>query len=564
MTRGEQDLQAGSEIYIAFSDNVFLIRPFDRLNIAPVKRAGQCAFFIGYQDWHMREVRYPADMVDMRMTDDVESDIFIRQPQFGQLRHRHVFGRTLQHFAELVKPILIRGGLGVTGVFWRKSCIDNDVFIRVGSDQIATDTDDPSVGTDPEQSVIQHVERNRPPFDKSRCLHQRSPCPSRQLCGNAMKVKLHTLFQYLLETTEAEPEAFVGFSLASSPRLGDFLDALDPNLSLDWNQKSFRGLPCLRERVIEQAGLTRLCETDDVLITAGAAEANYLAFMQLVQPGDEVIVERPGWPQAEVLSNAVGAVVRVIDRDEVNRWSLPLDALEAAVSNRTRLIFLTNPNNPTGKSLDLGELIRLVDIASRVGAWLLVDEVYAGLEWNGARAPSIAGMYERGITTGSVSKALGLQGLRTGWLICRDTTLVWDAIILRENSSEIMNIMGETIAEIALRPERLGPALDKVRSAGRKTLTRLDQFIAGQPRLSWCRPDAGLIGLARLSDGMDGDEFARRLLADPYRVFLLPGSSYGMPSHVRLGAGGGEEAKLDLGLERMAALLSDWECDGPA
>ena len=370
-----------------------------------------------------------------------------------------------------------------------------------------------------------------------------------------MKVKIHTLFQYLLDTTEAEPEAFIGFSLSESPKLGDFMDALDPELSLDWNQKSFRGLPALRERVIERLGLTGICQADDVLITAGAAEANYLAFMQLVQPGDEVVTERPGWPQVKVLAEAVGAKLKLVDRDETSGWSLSLDAIEATVTDRTRMIFLSNPNNPTGRLMSRHELTGLVRIAERVGAWLLVDEVYAGLEWEGDRAPSIAALYDRGITTGSVSKALGLQGLRTGWMICRDPNLIWDAIILRENSSEIMNVLGEIIAEIALRPERFEQAMQSARQAGRKSLDLFDQFIDRQPMLSWVRPQAGLIGLARLQ-GIDGDTFAKGLLADPYRTFLLPGSSYDMPDHIRLGVGGGDAAGLELGLERMGAFLS--------
>ncbi|NOD31908.1 pyridoxal phosphate-dependent aminotransferase [Ruegeria atlantica] len=373
-----------------------------------------------------------------------------------------------------------------------------------------------------------------------------------------MKVKIHTLFQYLLDTTEADPEAFVGFSLSESPRLGEFMDALDPALPLDWNQKSFRGLPALRRHVMDRAGLSDVCKPDDVLITAGAAEANYLAFMQLVQPGDEVVTERPGWPQAGVLAEAVGATLKVVDREESAGWVLPLDEVEAAVTERTRLIFVTNPNNPTGRLMTRAELERLVQIADRVGAWLVVDEVYAGLEWNGSRAPSIAGLYPRGVTTGSVSKALGLQGLRTGWMICRDPDLIWDAIILRENSSEIMNILGEVIAEIALRPDRYNQSMKTARADGMKTLERLDRFVAEQPRLDWVKPQAGLIGLARL-DGIDGDVFAKRLLADPYRTFLLPGSSYGMQNHVRLGVGGGAAANLDLGLERMGELLANWQ-----
>lgn len=374
-----------------------------------------------------------------------------------------------------------------------------------------------------------------------------------------MKVKIHTLFQYLLDTTDAQPEAIVGFSLSRSPRLGEFLADLDPDLPLDWNQQSFRGLPALREAVIRQAGLDGVCAPDDVLITAGTAEANYLAIRQLVQAGDEIVTETPGWPQAAVLAEAIGATVRLVERREDQGWRLPLDALEAAVTDRTRVIFLSNPNNPTGQLLRADELTRIAQIADRVGSWLLVDEVYAGLEWDGARAPSIAGIYERGITTGSVSKALGLQGLRTGWMICRDPGLITDAIVLRENSSEIMNILGEVIAELALRPDRLGPALDRARREGRANLDRLDRFVADQPKLTWVRPQAGLIGLARLADGIGAADFARRLLAPPYRTFLLPGTAYDQPAHIRLGVGGGDEVDLGTGLDRVARLLAVWD-----
>ncbi|MGC3940188.1 aminotransferase class I/II-fold pyridoxal phosphate-dependent enzyme [Roseobacter sp. EG26] len=373
-----------------------------------------------------------------------------------------------------------------------------------------------------------------------------------------MKVKIHTLFQYLLETTSMAPEAIVGFSLSESPRLGAFLDDLDPDLPLDWNNRDFRGLPELRTHVLAQAGLTGICGIEDVLITAGAAEANYLSIMQLVQPGDEIVVETPGWPQAEVLARAIGADIVTVERREEDSWKLSLDALKAAVTQHTRLIFLSNPNNPTGQVLGKSELEEIAGIADKVGAWLLVDEVYAGLEWQGPRAPSIAGLYSKGITTGSVSKALGLQGLRTGWLICSDPDLVMDAVILRENSSEIMNIMGEVIAELALRPDRLLPAMQAARTAGMRNLARMNDWLATQPDLSWVPPQAGLIGLGRLPQGLDSDRFARRLLEAPYRTFVLPGSAYGQPGHIRLGVGGGADVKLEKGLGRVGQALADW------
>ncbi len=373
-----------------------------------------------------------------------------------------------------------------------------------------------------------------------------------------MKVKIHALFQHLLETTDAAPEAIVGFSLSASPRLGDYLADLDPNQSLDWNSRDFRGLPELREHVLAQAGLTGICSPADVLITAGAAEANFLSIMQLMQPGERIVIEAPGWPQAEVLAKAKGAEMVKVARDEAQGWRLPMDRLAAAVTPGTRMIFLTNPNNPTGDLLSAAEIAEIVAIADKVGAWLLIDEVYAGLEWDGPRAPSVAGLYKRGITTGSVSKSLGLQGLRTGWLICRDAGLMRDALILRENSSEIMNIMGEVIAEIALRPQRYVTALQGARREGAANLAQMNAWVSAQKRLTWVPPKAGLIGLARLADGINSDAFARFLLAPPYRTFLMPGSAYDLPGHIRLGVGGGAAARLQDGLERLSQALNEW------
>jgi aspartate/methionine/tyrosine aminotransferase len=372
-----------------------------------------------------------------------------------------------------------------------------------------------------------------------------------------MKVTIHKLFDYLLETTAAEPpECFIGFSLARSPKLKDFLPDLDPDLSLDWNGKSFLGLPTLRQRVLDQAGLD--LPPDSVLVTAGAAEANYLLFRQLLTAGDEILTEAPGWPQAGVMAKAIGVRLVEVARDESRGWWLDPDAIAAAITPRTRMIFLTNPNNPTGRLIPEADLRALAALADRHGIWLVVDEVYAGLEWAGPRPPSIAGLTPFGITTGSVSKALGLQGLRTGWMVCQTPEVIRDAMILRENASEIMNTLGEYIAEIALRPDRLAASLARARSEGAETLDRLDGFVASQPRLSWHRPEAGLIGLARV-EGTDGESLARGLLAPPWRTFLLPGSAYGLPQHIRLGAGGGPEARLDDGLRRLGAYLA-----GPA
>ena len=373
------------------------------------------------------------------------------------------------------------------------------------------------------------------------------------------KVRTQALFENLLQSVAAEPESFLGFSQAESLTLGDFIDDLDPGLTLDWNGVSFQGLPALRRHVLTQAGLQGICHADDVLITAGAAEANYLALRQCLRAGDEIIIERPGWPQAEVLARATGAEIRIIDRDEDAGWVLPLDRLEAMVSPRTRMIFITNPNNPTGRLMDGDELARLAGIASRHDSWLVVDEVYAGLEWARDRMPSIAGIYERGIATGSVSKVFGMQGLRLGWMICRDKGMIHDALVLREYSSQISNHLGEAITEVALRPDRRAELLARIRVGSLANLEMLTSFIESHPCLSWHRPEAGLIGLVRLEgDALTGDMLAARALEPPYRTFLISGSAYGKPDHIRLGVGGGAAANLQAGLEKLTALLAEF------
>jgi aspartate/methionine/tyrosine aminotransferase len=376
-----------------------------------------------------------------------------------------------------------------------------------------------------------------------------------------MKVEIHKMFEYLLKTTACEPEAVIGFSLARSPALGEFLDDLDPDLKLDWNNRSFLGLPELRAHVLRQASLAAPLTADNVLITAGAAEANYLCIRQLVDADDEIITETPGWPQVGVLARAIGAKLRIVERRDDNGWEFPMAELAAAVNERTRLIFLSNPNNPTGRLLGEEELREIVALARPHGAYVLIDEVYAGLEWSGPRRTSIADLYERGITTGSLSKCLGLQGLRIGWMISPDDTVIDDALILRENSSEIMNILGEHIAEVALRPKRYAAAMAVSREEGAANLALLDDYISSESDLTWIRPEAGLIGLARLQEPIDGDSLAARLLEPPYRTFLLPGSVYGQPQHIRVGVGGGPDVNLEEGLQRLSACLADIKSD---
>lgn len=370
-----------------------------------------------------------------------------------------------------------------------------------------------------------------------------------------MRVRIHKLFEIFLQAHDAQAEASLVHSLAQSPCLGEFLDELDPKLSLDWSGQSFRGLPTLREKVVERWGYAPVCGLDDVLITAGTAEANFLAISNLLEPGDEMIVDVPGWPQPLVLGAAIGAKVKKLVRDEAMGWMFDFDQLTELITPRTKLIFICNPNNPTGHLLTEEDLNRVAELADRVGAYVLTDEVYRSMEWGNQATPRIANIYERGISTGSVSKVLGLQGLRTGWMISRDSQLLFDSMVLREDTSEIMNIMGETIADIALGEKRFAESIANARRAGKQNLNLIDDFVQSHAELSWVRPQAGLIGFCRFVNDVNATEVYEQLLAPPYRTFIMPGSAYGYPHHIRVGAGGAGAKGVAKGLAELSRFL---------
>ena len=163
-----------------------------------------------------------------------------------------------------------------------------------------------------------------------------------------MPVPSNSFWEQWLTAHRAKPQACVTFSLSPSPLLGEFLGDLDPDLPLDWSSEDYQGALGLREQVLDRYGYRSACSVQDVLITAGAQEANYLALTQLLSPGDEFIIDAPGWQQPLVLARQIGATPKLVPRNEALGWALDVDQLEALVTPKTKLIFICNPNNPTG------------------------------------------------------------------------------------------------------------------------------------------------------------------------------------------------------------------------
>lgn len=309
---------------------------------------------------------------------------------------------------------------------------------------------------------------------------------------------------------------------------------------------AIRGSAALRKAV---AGLYTSRGADNVLITHGTIGANHLLYETLIERGDHVVSITPTYQQHTAIPRALGAEVQEIRLRETDHWLPDLEALARAATPGTRLIALTNPNNPTGALIEREGLDRLVAIARGCGAWLLCDEVYRGTEQD-LRMPSIADLYERGISTGSTSKAFSLAGLRLGWIV-GDEALLEQVEVHRDYSHISVGMIDDYFATLALvHAERI---LERSRALVRRNLALLLDWVAAQPRARLVPPRAGTTALLALDTGLSSRQLCEALRADT-GVLFTPGSAMGMEGYVRIGYACAT-ADLEAGLERVGQWL---------
>ena len=296
---------------------------------------------------------------------------------------------------------------------------------------------------------------------------------------------------------------------------------------------------------------------DHVQVTNGGSEANYISVWRLVEPGDEVVMLVPNYMQTWGLVRAFGGAIRewplMEDRD-AGRWRPNLDALATLVNEKTRLILICTPNNPTGATLTPEELDAIARIAARHEAWVLSDEVYRGAELVGEETPSMWGRYERVIITSGLSKAYGLPGLRIGWIIA-PPSFVASTWAYHDYTTIAPGALSDRLARVALAPERRAWILARTRRIVRDNLPLIEAWLyEHDPMFSWIRPQAGAIVYVRYNYQINSTELVTRLRNEK-SVLVVPGDHFGMDGYLRLGFGERPEY-LRQGLERVHALLN--------
>jgi aspartate/methionine/tyrosine aminotransferase len=339
--------------------------------------------------------------------------------------------------------------------------------------------------------------------------------------------------------------------------LGEVLDGIPLDTRLQKSGSRY-GYPPLRQRIVESQHYD--VGAGDVLVTSGTQHANFLAFAAALDAGDEAIIESPSWEQPAVLCDAFKVRAHVIRRRPELGWRFDLDELRRLLTDRVKLLYLCHPGNPTGAVLDARELAAVCAEAARVGAYVVSDEIYRGLEWDGPLSPSVVNLYERGVTTSSVSKTLGMSGLRLGWLATRDRAFLERCVDVKYYVSlHQQSRLDEIVGLAALEPAKYWALVKDTMAAARVNYDLVAAWMAANGVFRWVAPRGGFLSFPSYDLDLPSWDLCVRLLDPPYRTYLIPGSCYGHEGHVRLGFGPGTPADtIRAGLAEVDRFVADY------
>lgn len=289
-----------------------------------------------------------------------------------------------------------------------------------------------------------------------------------------------------------------------------------------------------------------------ITVTHGTIAANMLVHKAVVSRGDHVVSIAPTYQQHYSIPESIEAEVDVLRLRAEDDFLPDLDALRKLVRPETKLIALTNPNNPTGAQIERPMLEEIAQIAREVGAYILCDEVYRGTGQSGdGMITSIVDVYEKGIATAGMSKAYSLAGLRLGWVVA-PKEVTEQILIHRDYDTISVGMINDHFAALAL--ENRDSLLARSQKITRDNLAILDAWVAQEPKVSWVKPRAGTTAMLKLDVPMSDREFCLGLLKDT-GVMLTPGDAFDMEGYVRIGYANSTDV-LNAGLVQMSNYLS--------
>jgi len=366
---------------------------------------------------------------------------------------------------------------------------------------------------------------------------------------------------FVMERMQSKWENVVEINLSESGvhpmTLGELLamngSSVEELADVEINYPQANGAIELRDTI---AGLYNGADRDNVLVTVGAAEANYLTIHTLLEPGDEIAIMLPNYMQVWGVAKNRGCKVKEFHLVEENGWAPDLDELNAIVGPDTKMIAVCNPNNPTGRIMTEAEMDAVVATAERVGAWILSDEVYAGAErQRDTETPSFYGRYDKVIATGSMSKAYGLPGLRVGWAVGPAQTLD-DMWARHEYMTIATTMLSNKLTTIALSPKVRPQILARTRGLINAGYPVLEKWMADHGNtFRLFEPEAAAIAFVRYNLDINSTKLVEHM-RDEKSVLIVPGDHFGIDHCLRISYAVPRH-HLDTGLDRVHETLME-------
>ncbi len=276
----------------------------------------------------------------------------------------------------------------------------------------------------------------------------------------------------------------------------------------------------------------------DQLFVAAPEEAIFIAMQTLLSPGDHIVAVSPAYQSLHEIARAIGCTVTPWELEPgLSGWQLDLNRLEHSLTNRTRMLVINFPHNPTGYTLSREEFDAVIDLARKHELLIFSDEMYRLLEPDaGICLPSICDVYEKGISLSGLSKSFALPGLRIGWLAAQESGWIEHWLAYKDYTTICNSAPAEILGIIALqnREQIVQRNLDIIRANS----ALAERFFAEhRTSFSWHKPRAGSVAFPEWHGGGSVEQFCQEVL-DQQGVMIVPGSLFDYPgNHFRIGLG---------------------------
>ncbi len=260
---------------------------------------------------------------------------------------------------------------------------------------------------------------------------------------------------------------------------------------------------------------------ENVLITSSTSESNFIGVNMLVNSGDEVLSVQPAFMQIPGLLEANGLRIREYMLKEENGFELNVDELNESMSSKVKVIAMNFPNNPTGRTLSKDQVKGISEIAKDHKAWIVCDEVYRGIEFEGPFSPSFVEYYDKAVCSSSLSKVWGAPGLRVGWMV-GPKDIVEKGSALKEYTTLGGSVLSEFLAAKMLEKDSRDRLVSRGRKQVHESFALYSKWMSTHKGvLSWNPPKFGVITLIKHNLPLSSDAFCTRLLKEK-SVAVIP------------------------------------------